>query len=178
MIRTKMPGTATLRRAWACCALLALAAALAACRSYVFLPVDVAYEKLSPPYVVSIVNDTGAPLEVLPSSTGTRAGYAGVRVPAGGSFKAILQLRSVSVGAGSSVAGAQVLDNPYFEHAPPDKAEMRLKQGDPHSLLIAIHDPSWFSEYQKSEAAPIELVIPLRRFSRAPLFPQGPRGGP
>lgn len=178
MIRSRWPRTKALRLALARFALFALATTLVACRSYVFLPVDVAYEKLSPPYVVSVVNDTGAAFEVLPSSAGARTGYASVSVPAGGSFKAILQLRSVRVGAGTSIAGAQVLDNPYFEQAPPDKAEMRLKQADPHSLLIAIHDPSWFGEYENSAAAPLELFIPLQKFSRRAFFPQGPRGGP
>jgi len=178
MIPIRFVRAATLRRAVTTFALLALAATIAACKSYVFLPVDVVYEKLSPPYVVSIVNDTGAPFDVLPSSTGKRAGYATARVQPGEKFKVILQLRRFTVGAGSSVAGAQVLDNPYFEHAPPDKAELRLVQADPYSLFIAIQHPSWFDEYVKSDAAPVELVVHLREFSRVPLFPKGPTTGP
>ncbi len=166
------------RRAWATLALIAIAATVTACRSYVYMPVDVTYEKLSPPYVVSIVNDTGAPFDVLPSSTGKRAGFPAVRVAPGGNFRAILQLRRFTVGAGSQVPGAQVLDNPYFEHAPPNQAELRLMQNDPHSLLIAVRHPAWFDEYVSQHATPPELMVPLREFSRAPLFQRGPRGGP
>lgn len=178
MISIRFLKAATLRRAVATFVLLALAATIAACKSYVFIPVDVTYEKLSPPYVVSIVNATGAPFDVLPSSTGKRAGYATIRVPPGQSFKAILQLRRFTVGAESTVPGAQVLDNPYFEHSPPDRAELRLVQNDPHSLLIAIRHPSWFDEYVRPDARPVELAVQLREFSRNPLFPRGPHGGP
>ncbi len=173
MIRT-CPKAVFLRRAVVAFALLGLAA----CRSYVFLPVDVAYEKLSPPYVVSFVNRTGAPFDVLPSSTGQQRGYASVSVPPGGSFRAILQLRRFSVGTGSSVQGAQVLDSPYFEQAMADKAEVRFQQTEPRSILIALQHPSWFSEYEKADAAPLELVVPLRDFPPEPLFPLGPRAGP
>ncbi len=166
------------RRALVGFALLAFAVAISACKTYVFLPIDVSYEQLSPPYVVRIVNETGAPFYVRPSSTGTRAGYATVRVQPAESFKAILQLRRFTVGTGSSVPGAQVLDNPYFEHSPPDMAELRFTQSDPHSLLISIQSPTWFDKYVKSDAMPDELVVSLREFSRTPLFPRGPRGGP
>lgn len=159
-------------------ALALLAVALSACTTYVFLPVDVAYDKLSPPYVVSFVNETGAPFEVRPSSAGAQAGYTNVRVAPGESFKAILQLRRFTVGKGSSVAGAQVIDGPFFEQSPPDKAEIRFVQGDPRSMFIALQHPSWFDEYSRPDAAPKELVVPLRAFSLTPLFPRGPPGGP
>jgi len=158
--------------------LLAYALAIAACTNYVFLPVDVAYDKLSPPYVVSFVNQTGAPFEVRPSGTGARAGYTNVSVAPGESFKAILQLRRFTVGKGSSVAGAQVIDGPFFEHSPPDKAEIRFLQGDPRSIFIALQHPSWFDEYSRPAAAPVELIVPVRAFALAPLFPRGPPGGP
>jgi hypothetical protein len=178
MIPVRFLRVSQLQRTLATFALLALVATIAACKSYIFLPVDVAYEKLSPPYVVSIGNETGAPFEVRPSRAGANAGYAVVRVPAGGTFKAILQLRRLTVGAGSSVAGAQVLDNPYFEQAGADQAELHLVQGDPHSLLIAIQHPSWFDEYVRQDAAPVELSVRLREFSRVPLFPRGPQVAP
>lgn len=167
---------AILRRSLAALALLALT--LGACTTYVFLPVDVAYDKLSPPYVVSFVNETGTPFEVRPSSTGTRAGYSNVRVAPGESFKAILQLRRFTVGKGSSVAGAQVIDGPFFEQSPPDKAEIRFVQGDPRSMFIALSHPSWFEDYSRPTAAPVELVVPVRAFALVPLFPRGPPGGP
>ncbi len=170
--------TRTLCRVLTMCALLAMTATIAACTNYVFLPVDVAYDKLSPPYVVSFVNETGAPFDVLPSSTGTRAGYESVHVAPGESFKAILQLRRFTVGKDSSVAGAQLLDSPFFEHSPPDKAELRFMQDGPHSLLIAIQHPSWFNQYVKTAAKPIELVVPLHGFSLTPLFPKGPQAAP
>lgn len=159
-------------------ALAFLAVALSACTTYVFLPVDVAYDKLSPPYVVSFVNETGTPFEVRPSSAGAQAGYTNQRVAPGESFKAILQLRRFTVGKGSSVAGAQVIDGPFFEQSPPDKAEIRFVQGDPRSMFIALRHPSWFDEYAQPDATPMELVVRLRGFALTPLFPRGPPGGP
>jgi hypothetical protein len=152
---------------------VALLATLAGCTTYVFIPVDVTYEKVSPPYVVSVVNETGSAFDVYPTRAGTSAGYA-----AGDTFKAVLQLRRFTVGAGSAVRGAQVLDNPYFEQAGADKVEMRLVQGDPYSIFIAIQDPSWFDEYTMPAASPMELVVRLREISRIPLYPRGPKGGP
>ncbi len=169
-----MSTIAGLRRGLALLALLALGA----CTTYVFLPVDVAYDNLSPPYVVSFVNETGAPFEVRPSSAGAQAGYTNVRVAPGESFKAILQLRRFTVGKGSAVAGAQVIDGPFFEQSPPDKAEIRFVQGAPRSMFIALRHPSWFEEYSQPEATPKVLVVPLRVFTPAPLFPRGPPGGP
>ena len=166
------------RRSFAVLVLLALAGFLAACKSYIFLPVDVAYEKLSPPYIVDFVNQTGSPFDVLPSSTGKLAGFAPVSVMPGQSFRAILQLRRITVGAGSTVVGAQVVDSPYFEQSPPDKAEVRFVQGDPRSKLIALQHPSWFTEYERTDAMPLVLAVTLRDFSPAPLFPRGPRAEP
>ncbi len=165
-------------RSLAALALLAFTLALGACTTYVFLPVDVAYDKLSPPYVVSFVNETGAPFEVRPSSAGAQAGYTNVRVAPGENFRAILQLRRFTVGKGSSVTGAQVIDGPFFEQSPPDKAEIRFVQGDPRSMFIALRHPSWFEQYARPTAEPVELIVPLRAFSLAPLFPRGPPGGP
>jgi hypothetical protein len=159
-------------------ALLALVLAVAGCKSYGFMPVDVAYGRLSPPYLVRLVNDTGAPFEVQPSKTGTVAGYAAIRVPPGDSFLTLLQLRRFTVGSGSSVRGAQVLDHPYFEHSSPDMAELRLRQDEPHAVLISIRHASWFEGYTRQEATPLELVVAVREFSRRPLFPRGPHGGP
>ncbi len=158
--------------------LLLFALAAAGCTSYVVLPVDVRYEKVSPPYVVTFVNETGAPFDVRPSASGAQAGYANVAVLPGEKFSAILQLRQFTVGAGSSVRGAQVLDSPFFEHSPPDKAEIRFLQRDPHSLLVAIRHPSWFEPYAQTTTAPMELIVPVKAFSLRPLFPRGPTGGP
>ena len=166
------------QRRLAALALFALSLAIGGCVRYVFLPVDVAYHKLSPPYVLNFVNETGAAFEVRPSSTGAGAGLANVHVPPGESFKAILQLRSFTVGAGSSVPGVQVVDGPYFEQVPPDKAEIRFVQGDPRSIFISLQAPSWFDQYEQPDAAPMELVVALRGFTLVPLFPRGPRGGP
>ena len=169
---------AALRRAFSRLALLVSVAALSACKTYIFLPVDVTYEKLSPPYVVSFVNETGSPFEVLPSSFGARTGHPNVRVAPGDSFKAILQLRRFTVGTGSSVAGAQVIDGPYFEHSPPDKAEIRFRQAQTRSMLLALQHPSWFDEYESASASPVELRVSVRAFGLTPLFPRGPPGGP
>lgn len=170
--------SARFRRLLVVLTLFMLAGLVTACKSYIFLPVDVTYEKLSPPYVVSFVNLTGSPFDVLPSSTGKLAGFAKVTVPPGASFRAILQLRRITVGAGSTVAGSQVMDSPYFEQAPPDKAEVRFEQGDPRSKLVALQHPSWFTEYERTDATPMVLVVPLRDFSLAPLFPRGPQAEP
>jgi len=175
----RMATSVQARRGFAALALtVALLATLAGCTTYVFMPVEVTYEKVSPPYVVSIVNETGNAFDVRPSRTGTSAGYAATRVPPGGSFKAILQLRRFKVGTGSTVAGAQVLENPYFEQAGADQVELRLAQGDPYSIFIAIQDPSWFDKYTMPAASPMELVVRLREMSRTPLYPRGPNAGP
>jgi len=170
--------SATLYRRLRRMLLPAVALAAAACTSYVVLPVDVNYEKVSAPYVVTFINQTGAPFEVRASESGRRTGYGNVAVAPGGKFSAILQLRQFTVGAGSSVPGVRVLEGPYFEHSPPDKAEIRFAQGEPRSLLVALRHPSWFEPYTQSAAEPIELVVPVKAFSLMPLFPRGPPGGP
>lgn len=152
--------------------------ALASCRSYVFLPVEVAYEKVSPPYVVSFVNGTGATFEIRPSVSGREAGYASVSVPPGGYFRAFLQVRRFTVGGGSSVVGAQVYASPYVEQAGADQAEIIFFQGEQRSQLISLAHPSWFEEYEQQEPAPKVLSVTLRDFSLVPLFPRGPLGGP
>jgi hypothetical protein len=150
---------------------------LAGCAPAFILPVDVAAGRLSPPYLVSFVNETGAPFDVLPSERGRSLGQPAVRVPAGGSFEAILQLRRVTVGTGSAVAGAQVMDGAYFEQAG-DKAEVHFLQEVRRSALVALHHPSWFEGEAQPGAAPILLVVPMKGFSLRPLFPRGPPGGP
>lgn len=158
--------------------LLFFALGAAGCTSYVVLPVDVRYEKVSPPYVVTFVNETGAMFEVRPSESGRQAGHANVAVAPGGRFSAILQLRQFTVGAGSSVPGAQVLDSPFFMHSPPDKAEIRFVQGDPRSLLVALRHPGWFEPYAQPTTTPRELIVPVKAFSLSPMFARGPSGGP
>lgn len=170
--------TKALRLALTVLALLALAGGVTACKSYVFLPVDVIYEKLSPPYVVSFVNQTGAPFNVLPTKTGKEAGQQKVTVPPGGTFAAILQLRRITVGADSAVRGVQVVDGPYFEQGGPDKAEVRFIQGEPRSLLVALQHETWFTLYERPDAVPVTLVVSLKDFPSAPLFPRGPQAGP
>jgi len=178
MHTNKFNATATLRRSLMAFVLLALTWAVAACKSYVFLPVEVAYEKLSPPYVVQFVNLTGTPFDVLPTKTGVDVLQPKVTVPPGGTFSAILQLRRIRVGAGSVVRGAQVVDSPFFEQAGADRAEVRFVQGDPHSLLIALQHESWFTPYERHDAVPVTLVVPLKDFPPAPLFPRGPEAEP
>lgn len=106
---------------------------------------------------------------ILPGGMGSRLQRA---------FEPFLQLRQFTVGAGSSVRGTQVLDSPFFEHSPPDKAEIRFLQRDPHSLLVAIRHPGWFEPYAQTTTAPMELIVPVKAFSLRPLFPRGPTGGP
>lgn len=152
--------------------------ALVSCRSYVFLPVDVAYEKVSPPHVVSFVNATGAAFEVRPSESGRQAGYASVSVPPGGDFRTLLQLRRFTVGSGSSVPGAQVFASPYFEQSGADQAEVIFFQGEQRSQLVSLAHPSWFDEYEQQAPVPRVLAVTLRDFPLVPLFPRGPLGGP
>src|SRR4051812_14158400 len=102
---------AELVRLWALLAVLALAG----CSSRTVLPVEVGDGQLSPAYLLSFVNETGAPFEVLPSSTGIEAGQPGVLVPPGGRFEAVLQLRRITVGAGSTTPGVQVVEGAYVE---------------------------------------------------------------
>ena len=152
--------------------------ALASCRSYVFLPVDVAYEKISPPYVLSFVNETGAAFEVRPSESGRHAGYPSVQVPPGGDFRALLQLRRFTVGSGSAVAGAQVYASPYFEQAGADQAEVIFFQREQRSQLVSLAHPSWFDEYEQPSPSARVLVVTLKDFPLVPLFPRGPLAGP
>ena len=154
-------------------AALALAAGLAACTSYVFPPADVAYEKLSPPYVVALVNDTGSSFAVLPSSSGARAGRGAVLVAPGATFEAILQLRRFA-----GEASAQLVDNPYFEQPRPGAAALRLVQIEEHALSIDLRDPSWFEPYRRPQAAPLELRVVLHELPGEPLFAGGPRAAP
>ncbi len=145
------------------------------------LPVEVTPGELSPPYQVSFVNQTGAPFEVRPSRAGADAGTPIAIVPAGSTFTALLQLRRFTVGAGSAVQGVHVVDGPWFEQSPPDQAEIVFVQGDPQPVLIALGDASWFgADGAKARAgvAPRVLLVPLRTFPVAPLFPRGPPGGP
>src|SRR3954465_15996261 len=95
-------------------AALALFTALTGCVSRIFLPVHVTEVKLSPPYVVSFVNNTTAPFDVLPSDSGRETGHPIARVHPGATFKTVLQLRRVTVGAGSTNPGVQIVDGPYF----------------------------------------------------------------
>jgi hypothetical protein len=168
------------RRALAAFALFAILA-LGACSSRVFLPVQVTELKVSPPYVVSFVNETGAPFDVLPTASGREAGHPIARVHPGATFKTVLQLRRVKVGAGSSkssVSGVQIAEGPYFEPVIADKSEVRFMQGEPRSSLFSFQHSSWFSEHEWHDDTPTALLVPVREFSLSPLFPRGPRGGP
>lgn len=174
---TQKLGGAEMLRAFARLALIAATLAAAACKTFIDLEVDPAYEKLSPPYVVTFVNETGAPFEVLPSEYG-KASHGNARVQPGETFQATLQLRRVRVGTGSSVKGLQVTDSPYFEHSPPNRAEIRFHQRDTHAILISLEHASWVEPYGRASGPSLELRVPVRVFSAAPLFPRGPPGGP
>jgi hypothetical protein len=157
----------------AAAALGAVVALLAGC-TYVFLPVDVHYDKLSPPYVLKLVNDTNAPVDVLPTREGAKAGHPRVTVKPGDSFSAVVQLRRFTVGAGSSVHGAQLVETPYVQHVSANLAEMSLEQARPRWLRLSLGHPSWFDAYSRTERMPAQLIVPLGSVGIDPFFSNGP----
>ena len=96
------------RRDWMLGLFVAALLALTACTTYVVLPGDVGYEKVSPPYVLTVENATGQALTVAPSAFGRVKGYAPLAVPAGATFDLLVQVRRFRIGKDDRVGGHQV----------------------------------------------------------------------
>jgi len=163
------------RRSWANGLLVAAMLMLAACTTYVVLPGEVDYEKVSPPYVLTVENATGRAVTVEPSAFGRNQGFAPQVVPAGGSFNLLLQVRRFRIGNQDRVGGHQVLDSPYLEQDGANTAVARLRHAEPYDLVIDIESERWFDPQESSVAKAVPVRLRLADFRPARWLRDGPR---
>ena len=163
------------RRYWRQGLLVAALLALAACTTYVVLPGDVGYEKVSPPYVLTVENATGQALTVAPSAFGRLKGYVPLAVPDGATFELLVQVRRFRIGKDDRVGGHQVLNSPYLEQDGANTAVARLRHAEPHDLVVDIESERWFDARESATAQAIPLRIRLVDFRPARWLRDGPR---
>ena len=147
---------------WA--ALLLVLALLAGCYTYVFLPGEVSYETVSPPYVLQIVNRTGGPFSVEPSAYGNEKGFAPQRVPEGASFDVLMQVRRFRIGDRDRTGAHQVLDGPYIAQQGANTAVIRLRHNELYFLAIDLESERWFAARATSEPVASPLTIEIESF--------------
>ena len=165
----------TIKRAARYLFALALAAALAGCYKYVFLPGEVQYETVSPPYVLQVANRTGRPFTVEPSEFGRARKLPSQPVPDGGSFELLMQVRKFRV-AGSDITGAhQVMDAPYIEQAVGgNTAVIVVRDPIARDLTVDLESPKWLAPREISTAQPPPLRMEIRDFAPRRWFIDGP----
>lgn len=155
-------------------ALLFALAVLAGCYTYVVLPGDVRYESVSPPYVLQIVNRTGAPFSVEPSAYGRDQGFSARSVADGAGFGLLMQVRRFRVGERDRTGAHQVLDGPYLAQEGSNTAVIRIRQGELRFITIDLESEQWFAARTTREPAAPSLRIELRNFEPRRWFPTGP----
>ena len=153
---------------------LAFIATLHGCYKYVVLLGDVKYEAVSPPYVLQLVNKTGAPFVVEcvrfcdTPATGHR------QVAAGASFELMMQVRKFRV-AGTDITGSnQVLDAPYISQDGSNTAVVRVRHVALYELTVDLESPKWFAPRESASAQLPPLRVELREFTPRRWFLDGP----
>lgn len=162
-------------RRWTLALLLAALLALGGCTTYVVLPGDVHYEKVSAPYVVTVENATGREFSVAPSGFGRDRGLGAIVVPPGGAFDLLLQVRRFRIGNDDRVGGHQVLNSPYLEQDGANTAVAKLRHAEPHDLLIDLESERWFDAQESDTAQAIPVRIRLADFRPVRWLRNGPR---
>lgn len=152
---------------------LVLLATLAGCYTYVFLPGEVRHEKVSPAYILQIVNRTGTAFSVEPSAYGLEKGFPVEAVADGARFEILLQVRSFRIGGRDRVGGHQVLDGPYIAQDGANTAVIRVRHSELYLLTIDLESDTWFAPRNvPPTTAPLELELgnfePQRRFRSGP----------
>jgi len=151
---------------------LALLAPIAGCYTYVLLPGEVSHEKVSPAYVLQIVNRTGNAFAVEPSAHGEEKGFPVQPVANGASFEVPMQVRRFRVGEGDRVGGRQVLDGPYIAQEGANSAVVRVRHSELYLLTIDLESDNWFNG--SPGAAPMPLKLELENFQPKRWFRSGP----
>ena len=139
----------------------ALLATLAGCYTYVLLPGEVSYEKVSLAYVLHIVNRTGNAFSIEPSAYGSENGFPVQPVADGASFDVLMQVRSFRLGERDRVGGHQVLDGPYVAQEGANTAVIRVRHRELYLLTIDLESDRWFTARTSATptAAPLELKL-------------------
>lgn len=153
---------------------LALVAALAGCYKYVFLPGEVKYETVSPPYVVQLANRTGRPFTVEPSEFGRYKKFSGQLVPDGGSFDLLMQIRKFRVTESDITGAQQIMDAPYIEQEGGNSAVIRVRHAELSTQTIDLDSARWLAPRESTTAQPAPLIIELRDFAPRRWFLNGP----
>ena len=152
----------------------ALLATLAGCYTYVYLPGEVSYEKVSPAYVLRIANRTGSAFSIEPSAYGEEKGFPVQPVVNGASFAVLMQVRSFRVGERDRVGGHQVLDGPYIAQESANTAVVRVRHGELYLLTIDLESEKWFSPRTASTSTPPSLTVEIENFEPKRWFRAGP----
>jgi hypothetical protein len=154
---------------------VALLATLAGCYTYVFLPGEVSYEKVSPAYVLQVVNRTGNAFSVEPSTYGNEKGFPVQTVSDGASFDVLMQVRSFRVGDRDRVGGHQVVDGPYTAQEGANTAVIRIRHRELHLLTIDLESNRWFAPRTGATPTATPLRLELRNFEPKRWFRTGPQ---
>lgn len=140
--------------------LAALALILGACRTFVFPPVEVTTEAISPTYRLTIENRLAGNLTVVPTEESSAPKV--VRGP-GESADFTLVIRRLKVG-GSEVP--QVIKSDFTETEAAGIGRVRLRADEADcagclscDLLIDVRHQSWFAEQTRTENTPPEAKV-------------------
>lgn len=153
----------------------ALLATLAGCYTYVLLPGEVTYEKVSPAYVLHIVNRTGNAFSIEPSAYGEEKGFPVQPVADGASFDLLIQVRAFRVGERDRIGGHQVFDGPYIAQEGANTAVIRIRHRELYLLAIDLESEKWFSPRTASTATPPPLKLEIENLDSRRWFRAGPQ---
>jgi hypothetical protein len=154
---------------------LACVAVLQGCYKYVVLPGETTYEAVSPPYLLRIVNGTGAPfvVECVPQFCG-KPGVSNQTVGAGGSFELLMLVRRFRVAASDLTGSNQLLDAPYIFQDGAATGVVRVRHGGVlHELTVDLVSPKWTAQ-RAAEGGALPLPIELQDFNPKRWFIGGP----
>ena len=153
-----------MRRVALGCLVAAVVLSTGGCRTfYVFPPVDVATEKISPAYRVEIENRLTTDLAVLPSEESRGANR--IVLEPGDATELVLVVKKIKVGDNPA---NQVVDGPYLEVESAGFGAVLLRTSieeacpfcQPCDLRLDVRDPSWFAgSAPQSEDDPPRLKV-------------------
>ena len=147
---------------------------LAGCYTYVVLPGEVTYEKVSPPYVLQILNRTGSDFSVEPTSFGRKENLPVQKVGNGASFEVLMQVRGFRVGKNDRVGSHQVLDGPYITQDGSNTAVIILRHSEKYDVVIDLESEKWLESRSGPTPSPTVLKMEIENFTPKRWFRAGP----
>jgi len=145
-----------------------------ACYQYIQIPIDIQYEKISPPYLLQIENATTGDLIIEPNGYGRNRSFPEKTIQPNEIVKILLQVRKFKVSPTDLPGSNEVVSGPYIENAGAKTAVVKFKNGVFYNFYIDLDSAGWFTSVESSTPTPRILEVRLEDFNKSRWFIRGP----